>query len=426
MKFFFTPVISFYLLTLTANAQINAIVTANPATMCQGNTSAMSASPTGTGYSYQWLLNNSPINGAINNVYSTMIGGSFSCIVTDGIYTDTSNAVVITVNPNPVVSLPPNSTICAGQSVNLCVSGGLTFQWSNGAVTQCITVGTAGAYSVTVTDMNGCTGSASTVITVLPLPMATISGTFTICIGNSASLTINFTGIPPFTYSYTNGSTTFGPFTTSNTTETIIVTPFTTTVYSLTGVSNGACTGTVNGSAVVTVDPLPFTVITALGATTFCVGDSVLLTAGGGFFSYQWMRNSSPIPGATSQNYYAKLKGNYICEVWNASCSNISNPIHVSVPCVPIDPPELKTNMAAGETSNAGIVEISKIVSDNMLLNFPVSSYTLYNSSGILLENKNMLNAQSTDIDFKNYAPGFYFLELKTNAGNIKMKVFKM
>jgi hypothetical protein len=51
-------------------------------------------------------------------------------------------------------------------------------------------------------------------ITTNVLPTASISGTTEICNGNSASLTLVFTGTAPFTYSYSNGVTTFGPFTT--------------------------------------------------------------------------------------------------------------------------------------------------------------------------------------------------------------------
>jgi PKD repeat protein len=44
--------------------------------------------------------------------------------------------------------------------------------WSNGSTSQTITVNAAGAYSVTITDANGCSGTLSTTVNVNPLPDA--------------------------------------------------------------------------------------------------------------------------------------------------------------------------------------------------------------------------------------------------------------
>jgi type IX secretion system substrate protein len=70
--------------------------------------------------------------------------------------------------------------------------------------------------------------------------------------------------------------------------------------------------------------------ISAGGATAFCAGGSVLLTAATGT-SYQWMKNGLTIAGATASTYSATAAGNYTCIITN-SCGNVtSNLIAVTV-----------------------------------------------------------------------------------------------
>jgi gliding motility-associated-like protein len=58
--------------------------------------------------------------------------------------------------------LGATDTLCAGATSTLNAGGGFnTYAWSTGAATQTITVGNTGTYSVTVTDGNGCTATAS-------------------------------------------------------------------------------------------------------------------------------------------------------------------------------------------------------------------------------------------------------------------------
>lgn len=416
MKKILTSVIAFSLFSFAAKSQINAVITPSSNNVCQGTLVTILASPTGGSYSHQWLLSNVPINGAVSSVYTTLVGGDFSCIVTDGVNTDTSNVVTITVNPLPVVSAGPNATICQGNSVQLCATGlGVNYLWSNGANTQCINVSTAGVYTITVSDQNGCTGSASTVVTVMPLPTALLSGTANICIGDQANIAVAFTGTPPFTYGYSNGTTTFGPFTTSNNPEVITVSPFTTTSYFLTGVSN-MCTGAVSGAAIITVNPLPTVTTISTGPLTFCTGDSVLLTAFSSSVTYQWYRNSNAIPGATAQTFYAKRTGDFGCNVTDpiSGCeSGLSFPIHVSVPCVPIDPPDLKPITPGDEMESATL-----LTHDIAEIDEEASAYFLFNTMGVMVE-KGIAGNKKIVLNFENRNPGIYFLRLVLNNNRV-------
>jgi hypothetical protein len=85
---------------------------------------------------------------------------------------------------------------------------------------------------------------------------------------------------------------------------------------------------------VVYLDPCvstPSVTVTAGGPTTFCSGDSLLITATAGFSTYYWRRNGVPIGGNTS-SIYASQPGNYIVTVIDANgCPGTSTIISVTV-----------------------------------------------------------------------------------------------
>ncbi|NLN30771.1 MAG: hypothetical protein GX158_05985, partial [Bacteroidales bacterium] len=95
----------------------------------------------------------------------------------------------ITVNPSPTVAiLPSDPSVCSGTDLNITTTatGGSTpysYSWNGGGAAFLTSTGTAatifnspaaGSFdlSSTVTDSNGCTGTAITTITVFPAPVA--------------------------------------------------------------------------------------------------------------------------------------------------------------------------------------------------------------------------------------------------------------
>ncbi|GAB4496426.1 MAG: hypothetical protein OHK0019_28110 [Saprospiraceae bacterium] len=89
---------------------------------------------------------------------------------------------------------------------------------------------------------------------------------------------------------------------------------------------------------------IPALVLTADGATTFCEGDSVMLTAPGGFAAYEWAS------GGTDPTFTAKNSGNFSVTVTNAEgCTAVSN-----IVCVLVDPDETPIITASGDTTFCG------------------------------------------------------------------------
>lgn len=80
----------------------------------------------------------------------------------------------------------------------------------------------------------------------------------------------------------------------------------------------------------------PPALITAGGPTTFCAGESVVLTANAGTgLTYQWYSGPVPVPGATNINYTATHESTYKCRVTKAAtgCYKFSNGIIVDIVC---------------------------------------------------------------------------------------------
>jgi gliding motility-associated-like protein len=190
--------------------------------------------------------------------------------VTDGLGAIDRDTVIVTVYQLPTVELGPPVLLCSGDSAVLDAGSGMTvYSWSTGASSQTITVSIADTYYVTVINSYGCVNSDSVVVTVGSQPIATITGDTNICDNETAMLVAGGGG----TYLWS----------TMVATDTIYVSPSVTTQYYVV-VSVGSCVDTAYFT--LTVYPSPNV---DLGPDQgLCVGDSVILDAGGGFLSYIW------------------------------------------------------------------------------------------------------------------------------------------
>jgi hypothetical protein len=224
------------------------------------------------------------------------------------------NCPTLNVTITPVGS----TTFCAGNSVTLTAGGGNTYSWSNGSSNQSITISNGATYTVTVTDANNCTATASQVVTVNSLPGngVNVSGNTTFCSGGSVTLTAQGTGTYLWSNSATNKSITVNQGGS----------------YTVTVTSANNCTAS-SAPVNVTVNQTPTAGISAGGLTAFCQGGSVVLTASGGG-SYNWNTGSS------SQSITVTNGATYTVTVSNGNCtaSATQNVTVYPTPSVSINP----------------------------------------------------------------------------------------
>ena len=264
----------------------------NDQAICKNQSASLSvAASGGTGnYSYDW--NPGGLTGATINI-SPANNTTYTVTVTDANLCTATTDVTLTVNPLPSANAGLSKTICSGKSASLFASGGTTYSWSPSTGLNITTISnpvasptTTTAYTVIVTDANGCTAADSLKVNVNPKPIANAGNDVSICFGLSTVLNasggISFSWTPGGSL---NSSTVFNP----------TATPASTTNYIVTVTDANGCTAT--DAVLVSVNPAN---VTISNNTSICPGDSVSLLVTGGV-TYQWTPPSG-LSGTTLAN----------------------------------------------------------------------------------------------------------------------------
>ncbi len=266
------------------------------------------------------LGDNSDFQGTIlaNGAISLLQGASLEGrgLSTAGAIALNTNTVNIAMSPvASTISASGTTTFCAGGSVILSGNNGGT--WSTGAITPSLTVSTGGTYFVTNTSNCGSITSNSIIVTVNPLPIATITGgPITFCQGGSVILTAS-TGT---SYLWSNSATT----------QSISVTTSGNYFVTVTNVNGCSATYTIT---TVTVNPSP--AITVNGGV-ICSGNSVILSASGAN-TYSW----SPGTGLSATTGASVTANPTTTTVYTVTGTNIAGCINTSTSSVTVVPNNL-------------------------------------------------------------------------------------
>ncbi|WP_228403423.1 choice-of-anchor L domain-containing protein [Chryseobacterium sp. RU37D] len=213
--------------TVTQNTTLPvATVTSTVFQICPGESVTLTASG---GATYNWVGlpgtgNTQVVSPAVTTTYTVFAVGANGCVSTN------PATITIVVGPPVAVLSASKSKICAGESVTLTASGGVTYEWvglpGNGN-TQVVSPTATTIYCVFALGGNGCKVATPTCITiqVVPAIVSTLQDVY-VCAGDFGTLDAG--AGPNYTYLWNTGATT----------QTISVnTPGT---YSVT-ISNGVC-----------------------------------------------------------------------------------------------------------------------------------------------------------------------------------------
>jgi hypothetical protein len=153
--------------------------------------------------------------GSVINQITNVVAGNYTLTVTDDNgCTRIRNFVVQNTN-GPVLTLSNQTNVScyAGSSgaLDILVTDGVSpysYLWSNGAVTQDISNITAGDYTVTITDANGCVANQQFTVTQNDSIVVQSTIVDANCGQNSGSISLNVSGgTSPYSYNWSSGGT---------------------------------------------------------------------------------------------------------------------------------------------------------------------------------------------------------------------------
>ncbi|MBK7010956.1 MAG: choice-of-anchor D domain-containing protein [Saprospiraceae bacterium] len=311
---------------------LSAAITGNTPVSCNGGSNGsltVTASNGVTNYSYVWSNgNNTTGTASVTNVLSGLLAGTYAVTVTDGNACTATASATVTQPMAITATTSQNNISCFGGnngSINLSVSGGTgayTYDWDNDGAEmvdndlQDLSGLSAGTYTVTVTDANGCTKTASATITqptdILTSTMQVNSSCFG---GNNGSINLSVSGgTGAYTYDWDND----GAEMVDNDLQDL--SGLSAGTYTVTVTDANGCTKTASATITQPTDILTST----MQVNSSCFGGSngsinLSVSGGTGAYTYDWDNDGAEMVDNDLQDLSGLSAGTYTVTVTDAN-----------------------------------------------------------------------------------------------------------
>jgi len=335
--------------TDSKNIRIVSTPTSNfsiPSNICPNSTASITYQGTaGTSANFAWdfdygVISSGSGSGPYQISWDTSGIKQLSLIVTDsGCTSTTSYNYTNILSKTASITAIGNTSVCYGDSVIIFANSGIgySYQWLlNSTILPNDTnsfyaATTAGNYSALVTNNYNCTDTSNTVsVTISPLPIATFNVISNACASDTITVSYigNATGAATYIWNFDSANVISGsgqgPYQ-------IMWNSSGTKVISLTVSENNCTSSSYSQNVIINTTEA---IITVIGNTTFCDGDSVALYANtGANLTHQWFKNNIMISGATNPYYIANSSGSYHVLITNiiTGCSETSSQVVITV-----------------------------------------------------------------------------------------------
>ena len=416
-----------------------------------------------TAYSYNWTPGNPTGDGTAN--VTGLTAGTWTCSITDANGCTASQTVTIT-QPNALVSTissQTNVSCFAGTNgaASILVSGGTTaysYNWTPGNPigdgTTSVTNLSAGTYSCTITDANGCTASQSVTITQPNALVSTISSQTNVsCFAgtNGAASILVSGGTTAYSYNWTPGNPTgdgtanvtgltAGTWTCSITDVNGCIASQTVTITQAAAINNSQnisiCAGqtfaigtnsystsgiytnvlsAINGcDSTVTTN---LTVNPVIDLTTTTSGNSI--TANTSPADYQWIdcnNGNSILVGAISQVYTSTSNGNYAVIISQNGCSDTTACVTITTTGIVLKPNNEDIQIFPNPTTST--ITLKGLSSDGNIIIMNALGQRIFSTT---------VNQKDVEkiIDLSDFKNGMYYIQIENKDKSISRKVIK-
>lgn len=233
-------------------------------------------------------------NGSTATTITVAQPGLYTVTVTNAQGCTATNAQAVTVGAGLSPAIAQATVGCSGIATLDAGSGFANYLWSNGETSSSISTANAGNYSVTVSDMSGCTGSAASNLVFPPPPIAAINGPSSACAGTTATL---------------DASAGFANYLWSTGETTASIAAGQSGSYAVTVTDAAGCTATASQQ----FSSLSAPTVSLSGPASICASSSAVLVASGNFAQANWST------GDTGNSVFVSQPATYLVTVTDAA-----------------------------------------------------------------------------------------------------------
>ncbi|MCD6069146.1 MAG: hypothetical protein K0S33_3972 [Bacteroidetes bacterium] len=377
--------------TLTVTVNASPVVALGTDTIRCGGSVTLDAGNAGS--TYEW----NDMTTAQTLVATT--SGTYSVMVTDGNGCEGSDAIDVTINTIPTVTLGNDTTVCVGALTLDAGNAGADFLWNTTAATQTINVSTNGQYFVEVTNAQNCSATDTITVTFAPAIDVNLGNDSAICASVNIVLDAQNSGSAYVWNDNSNAS---------------VLTVMEPGIYFVEVTSAGGC---VAQDTIVFTDNSPLVTL-SLPFTTTCENIAVNPLSGGapanGIYSGT---------GVTGTNFNAGAAGNYdIIYTYTdgvTGCSSADTQTVVVDPCIGVKDLGAAASISVAPNPTTGYFSILSPSVSNVV------KAEMYTVEGQLIYSETLKGREEYEMNITNLPNAIYYLRLTVDGGTSVVKVVK-
>ncbi|RYZ55276.1 MAG: T9SS type B sorting domain-containing protein, partial [Sphingobacteriales bacterium] len=286
---------------------------------CRAESLPFSNTSTSNLGNWEWDFGDGNTSTAANPAHSFSQTGAYEVVLVAKTAAGCTDTLKKTVHISEVIlTAGPQDTVCEGETITLFANGALSYQWKPFTGLWCntcqnpkVTLDSSITYTVTGTDIAGCSDSATVSLTVIPTGMAGNFGDTAICPGDTIRLradeALSYHWSPPL---YISDTTAKEPF----------VWPGESMVYTFYGEYEMGCRDTTK----VKVSVVPKAVLYLEDSVTIYPGETYHMQPGGNALYFHWFPPlglsdpdiSNPVAGPpVNTRYFIKARTEWGCSI---------------------------------------------------------------------------------------------------------------